>query len=353
MHDRHLQPLGGLRGHSQVHRRMPHDHATLGVIVRIALREILQHPYQRERQERQVGEGRGPAGGLAVEVAPQRVELGDVELLDVGKVRNVALGLAHALRDHAAQSDDLDLLGGRGRRAVARHRLGCCTQRRGCGAAARDERLEVLGHDTAVGARAGYLLQVDPGLVRAPPDGGRRCDACAAHGEFHRGGGAIAPAVAEDRCGGNGWRCGGRLGRRGARAGFDYDEFRAHRHHVTGSTGGGDHPAANGSRNLHRSLLRHDLDEHVVLGHAVAGLDAPVDDLGLDRTFAEVGKLEHVVAHVDSITSFRAAAMRAGPGKYSHSNACGYGVSQPATRWIGASRFQKHCSCTVATSSAP
>ncbi len=38
------------------------------------------------------------------------------------------------------------------------------------------------------------------------------------------------------------------------------------------------------------------------------------------------------VPHAACITACSAAAIRCGPGKYSHSNACGYGVSQPVTR---------------------
>ncbi len=55
----------------------------------------------------------------------------------------------------------------------------------------------------------------------------------------------------------------------------------------------------------------------------VADLDVPRDDLGLDRAFAEVRHLEHVAAHGVSITALRPVATRCGPGKYSHSNACG------------------------------
>src|SRR5579885_338105 len=45
---------------------------------------------------------------------------------------------------------------------------------------------------------------------------------------------------------------------------------------------------------------------------------------------------------LSSMTRVSAAAMRPGPGKYSHSNAWGYGVSQPVTRAIGASKYPKH-----------
>jgi hypothetical protein len=53
------------------------------------------------------------------------------------------------------------------------------------------------------------------------------------------------------------------------------------------------------------------------------------------------------------MTRVSAAATRAWPGKYSHSKACGYGVSNPQTRSIGASSCQKQRSWIVAMSSAP
>ena len=43
---------------------------------------------------------------LLVELRAQRLELGDVDLLDVGEMRDAALRLLHLLRDLAAQADD-------------------------------------------------------------------------------------------------------------------------------------------------------------------------------------------------------------------------------------------------------
>ncbi len=40
----------------------------------------------------------------------QRLELGDVDLLDIGEVRNAPLGVLHLLGDLAAQADDTDVL---------------------------------------------------------------------------------------------------------------------------------------------------------------------------------------------------------------------------------------------------
>src|SRR6185369_8352399 len=114
------------------------------------------------------------------------------------------------------------------------------------------------------------------------------------------------------------------------------------------------HDAAGDRRgHLDHGLVGRHLDHRLVLGDVVADFDVPRDDLGGDRAFAEIRKLHHMAAHFASIVAFNAAATRAWPGKYSHSNACGYGVSQPATRAIGASRCQKHSSWMVARISAP
>src|SRR2546430_582408 len=82
-------------------------------------------------------------------------------------------------------------------------------------------------------------------------------------------------------------------------------------------------PARDRRRHFPGRLLGHHRGAPVVRGPAVARLPPPVDDLGLDRAFAEIRELEDVPAHAASVTCFRAAAMRAGPGKYSHSKACG------------------------------
>src|SRR5262249_28266007 len=113
------------------------------------------------------------------------------------------------------------------------------------------------------------------------------------------------------------------------------------------------HPARNGRRHFDRRLLGHHFNDDVVLSDRIARLDAPTDNFRLYRALAEIGQFEYITAHAASITPFSACAMRAGPGKYSHSKAWGYGLSEPLTLWMGASRFQNHASCTVATNAAP
>ncbi len=83
---------------------------------------------------------------------------------------------------------------------------------------------------------------------------------------------------------------------------LEHDQLRAHRHHVPRLPRRRDDLAAHRRRHLHRRLLRHHLDDHVVLGDLVARLHAPADDLRLDRALAQVRQLEDVPAHPASIT---------------------------------------------------
>src|SRR5258707_7046853 len=100
---------------------MPDENAALGIVQRIALREITQHADQCADNKGKVGERGRVRREFAVEMTAERFELGDIELLDVREMRNIPLRLAHALRNHAPYADDLDLLG---RRLVGRTMLG-------------------------------------------------------------------------------------------------------------------------------------------------------------------------------------------------------------------------------------
>ncbi len=96
-----------------------------------------------------------------------------------------------------------------------------------------------------------------------------------------------------------------------------------------------------GHRRFHLDggLVGHHVGEALVLFDAVAYAHVPSDDLGLGDAFADVGQLEGEAGHYASFMIFLSASpMRTGPGKYAHSRLCGYGVSKPVTRSIGASR---------------
>ena len=85
------------------------------------------------------------------------------------------------------------------------------------------------------------------------------------------------------------------------------------------------HLASHRRRHLDRRLVRHDVDEVLVLADDVTHLHMPRNDLGLGRAFAHIRKLEYEFAHgpYASRTRRMASPIRCGPGKYCHSKACG------------------------------
>ena len=184
-------------------------------------------------------------------------------------------------------------------------------------------------------------MQVDAGLLCGMTNRRRRHDPAAANGSrLQRPVGAIgfrfwfwrrlgfrhraAIIVAMGR------PCGVRL---------EHDERGADGDDVTRLTGEFDDLARNGGGDLDGRLVGHHRADHILLVDLVADLDEPFADLGLNRAFTKVRQLEYVFAHSTSIMLRMSATRRFLPGKYCHSNACGYGVSQPAVRRIGASRL--------------
>ncbi len=106
--------------------------------------------------------------------------------------------------------------------------------------------------------------------------------------------------------------------------GFQLDQRRAHRGHFSGLGGHRQHLAAHRRGDLHRGLFGHHIDQRRVLLDEVPHGGMPGHDLGLGGAFAHVGQLEGVASHAQpSITLRMALATRRGPGKYSHSKACG------------------------------
>ena len=98
--------------------------------------------------------------------------------------------------------------------------------------------------------------------------------------------------------------------------------------------------ARHGRDNLDCRLVGHDVDEGLLFADFIANGSMPFHNLGFGDTFAHIGKLENITAHLPHPAMILriASATRSGPGKYSHSNSWGYGVSHPVTRRIGASR---------------
>ena len=113
---RHHQAAVGLRGHAQMHRVVQRQHAGLVVEAGVDLREVGHRAHDRADGQRQRREFAALHRVLAVQFLAQRHHLGDVDFLDVGEVRDRALGQQHLLRDRAAQADELDLARAVGRR---------------------------------------------------------------------------------------------------------------------------------------------------------------------------------------------------------------------------------------------
>ena len=117
------------------------------------LGDRLDHRPHQEGQQRQLR----PVGALLlVERGAQFLERGDVDLLDIGDVRDARFRQRHLLGDLAAQADDLDLLD----RSVAAPGPAARAGLR----PARQEGVEVLMRDAAGRAAAGDLAQIDAGL---------------------------------------------------------------------------------------------------------------------------------------------------------------------------------------------
>ena len=64
-----------------------------------------------------------------------------------------------------------------------------------------------------------------------------------------------------------------------------------------------------------RRLVGHHVGQLLILADDIANLDVPGDDFGLGNAFADVGELELVGSHYDSMTFLRAFFIRIGPGK--------------------------------------
>src|SRR5690606_34004011 len=100
------QPVRRLGGDADVNAGVGGQDAALVVVVGVDGRLVAQghdHGAGDEGQDVQLGLVRLAVG---VEVGAELLEGGDVDLLDIGNVRDAADGLGHLLRDLAAQADD-------------------------------------------------------------------------------------------------------------------------------------------------------------------------------------------------------------------------------------------------------
>jgi len=106
---RHHQARRGLRRHAQVHRAVARHHAGFIVIAGVEHGELRQRAADRHDQQRQHGQAR-TIETAGVELRAQFLQRGDIAFLDIGKMRDRALGRGHVLGNAAAQADHLDLL---------------------------------------------------------------------------------------------------------------------------------------------------------------------------------------------------------------------------------------------------
>ena len=262
-----------------------------------------------------------------VERGAQVFERGDVDLLDIGDVGNARVRERHFFGDFAAHADDLDVLDPRvgrkprrraGLRAARQERLEIAARR--CGRRARTRRpaADLRRPRELAGARRARRAASRPPRARRR-QGGRGSAAAAA------GGPAGGRRSAAARLGG------GACGRGGAgfwrrRRGAAWPPSPAT------SAGSARRPRPRRSRRPRRPArrFRHRRGEgistvalsvitaasDVVLAHEVADLDAPFDEFGFGDALADIGQLDHELAHrhASSISTQRAADAR-GPGE--------------------------------------
>jgi hypothetical protein len=100
----------------------------------------------------------------------------------------------------------------------------------------------------------------------------------------------------------------------------DHHQLGADRHHVAGLALAFDDRAGDRRADLDGCLLRHHVDQRLVLLDALADRHVPGDDLRLGDAFANVGQPENMPAHRANLPQFSIAcripaATRFGPGK--------------------------------------
>ena len=93
-----------------MHRAEARDDVVLVVVMGVDLREFGDRLDDPEDEERQQSQFRPLFRRARVERGAQLLERGDVDLLDIGEMRDPARRLGHVLGDAPAHADDLDRL---------------------------------------------------------------------------------------------------------------------------------------------------------------------------------------------------------------------------------------------------
>ena len=109
--DRHHQPLGCLRGDAEVDGAVAFDHPVVVLEAGVHLRGTRRRRRSRRASRSGSTVSRGRASSYwRLSSARNSLDVGDVDLLDVGEVGDPPRRLLHPLGDVAAQADDLDRL---------------------------------------------------------------------------------------------------------------------------------------------------------------------------------------------------------------------------------------------------
>ena len=147
------------------------------------------HGAHQQRQQRELPALLAP---LRVQRRAQRLELGDVDFLDVAEVRDAALGLLHLLRDAPAQADDANGFLVRALDAAAAAHRGGVPRAEPC---MRQVGVQVGLHDAAGGAAG-----APPRCRSMPSSQARRRTAGEAIGRCRPAGGRAAAGAARRGC---------------------------------------------------------------------------------------------------------------------------------------------------------
>ena len=328
-HDRHHQAVRRLRRDADMDAAVAVDGLGLVVVVRVDLREVGDRLDQRLHQERQQGQLRAVAACPGVERRAQLLERGDVDLLDIGEVRDAALRLRHLLGDAPAQADDLDRLdrwcwrpGRRLRAAPAPPRRKASRSSwvmRPAGPLPRTWRRSTPA-SRARRRTAGEASGLRDRRPRRAAATGSTAGRGAARGAARRHGAGFSArsglGCRRRRLG----RC-GRLLRRGrdlvgpAARDLEPDQLGADSQHAADLAAQRDDVPATGDGISTVALSVITSARTWSSGTDVADLDVPFDDLGLGDAFADVGQLDRCACPSQaSITALQGARRRA-PGR--------------------------------------
>ena len=111
MDHRDVQPPVRGGGDTEVDRTMTCHDAGFIIVRRIAFRTIPEGLDERLHDEGQVRELRLTLGTCGIEMSTQRLQLGDVHLLEVGEMWDVGVRTCHLLSDPAPKADHRNLRG--------------------------------------------------------------------------------------------------------------------------------------------------------------------------------------------------------------------------------------------------